>query len=101
VPFDGCAPRPFNTKSVHTYVPCRSGVYGVSNAREWIYIGETDNLQRALAGHLQESDTTLMSRNPTGFVFEECDALARVKRQDRLVFEYEPYCNRRWVKGRS
>jgi hypothetical protein len=72
-----------------------SGVYGISNAREWIYIGETENIQGTLLGHLQDFDTSIMKRQPTGFVFEVCDGTRRPTRQDRLVLEYEPICNRR------
>lgn len=72
-----------------------SGVYGISNAREWIYIGESDNIQEALLNHLMGSDTSLLQRVPTGFVFEPCESGTRPSRQDRLVFEYEPTCNRR------
>jgi hypothetical protein len=70
-----------------------SGVYGISNAREWIYIGESDNIQGSLLTHLQELRTALMKREPTGFVFEVCDPASRSSRQDRLVVEYGPACN--------
>lgn len=66
----------------------------MSNAREWIYIGESDDIQAALLSHLQETDSALMKKQPTGFVFEVCDPAGRPARQDRLVFEYEPACNR-------
>jgi hypothetical protein len=73
-----------------------SGVYGISNATEWLYIGEADNIQEALAGHLHEGNTPLMKRLPTGFVFEVCLWTRRPARRDRLVLEYEPTCNRHW-----
>jgi hypothetical protein len=53
MPFDQFIPRPLTPVAVHTYAPTESGVYGISNAREWIYIGETDDIQNALLGHLQ------------------------------------------------
>ncbi len=37
---------------------------------------------------------SLMKRQPTGFVFEVCDGARLSARQDRLVLEYEPFCNR-------
>ena len=95
MPFDQVIPRPLTPGAVHTYAPTASGVYGISNARGWIYIGETDNIQGALLAHLQQLGTSLMKRQPTGFVFEVCDGLRRQDRQDRLVLEYEPTCNRR------
>jgi hypothetical protein len=95
MPFEQLIPRPLNLIAVRAYAPATAGVYGISNAREWIYIGETDNIQGALLDHLQQLGTSLMKLQPTGFVFEACDGVRRQARQDRLVFEYEPTCNRR------
>jgi hypothetical protein len=94
MPFNQFIPRSFTPDSVHTYAPVSSGVYGISNAREWIYIGETENIQSSLLNHLHEINTTLKKREPTGFVFEVCDQAHRSSRQDRLVAEYGPSCNR-------
>jgi hypothetical protein len=94
MPFDQFIPRRLTPVAVHAYAPTESGVYGISNAREWIYIGETDNIQGALLNHLQGSDTPVTKREPTGFVWEVCDPARRPARQDRLVLEYEPTCNR-------
>ena len=93
MPFDQPTPRSLTPVSIRANAPAGSGLYGISNAREWIYIGETDNIQATLLGHLQELDTSLMKRQPTGFVFEVCDRDGRPARQDRLVLEYEPACN--------
>lgn len=94
MPFEQITPRRFTAGSIQTHAPVASGVYGISNAREWIYIGETDNIQAALLDHLQYLYTSLMKLQPTGFVFEVCDGAHRSARQDRLVLEYEPACNR-------
>ena len=93
MPFDQPTPRSLTPVSIRANAPIASGIYGISNAREWIYIGETDNIQGILLSHLRESDTSLMKRRPTGFVFEVCDRANRPVRQDRLVVEYEPTCN--------
>lgn len=95
MPFDRPTPRPFTHAAVRTYAPGSPGVYGISNAREWIYIGECDNIQSALLAHLQDTQALLMRRFPTGFVFEMCEGANRVARQDRLIREYEPMFNRR------
>jgi hypothetical protein len=94
MPFDQFAPLPFTSRVIGTHAPAVSGVYGISNAREWIYIGESDNIQDALYHHLQDLNASLMRRQPTGIVFEICDGPRRSARQDRLVLEYEPVCNR-------
>ena len=93
MPFEQITPRPFKPGSIQMHAPSAPGVYGISNAREWIYIGEADNIQGALLEHLQQRDTSLMQRQPTGFVCEVCDGARRSVRQDRLIMEYKPSCN--------
>jgi len=97
MPFD-THPRSLTLSSIHANAPTVSGVYGISNAREWLYIGETNNIQEQLLGHLREVDTLLMGKQPTGFTFEICEPSERICRQNRLVLEYEPFCNRRWKR---
>lgn len=94
MPFNQLIPQALTPVIVYAQAPTASGVYGISNAREWIYIGETDNIRGALLAHLQDSSAPVMQRQPTGFVFEVCERANRSARQDRLVFEYEPRCNR-------
>jgi predicted GIY-YIG superfamily endonuclease len=84
----------FTVPGVREHAPAVSGIYGITSAREWIYIGETDNIQQMLLGHLQEANTALLRKQPTGFVYEACEPAKRAGRQDRLVLEYEPTCNR-------
>src|SRR5947209_1799065 len=87
-------PHAFSASSVRAHAPATSGVYGLSNGREWIYIGETDNIQARLLEHLAESSTQLKSHAPTGFTYELCESTSRLRRQDRLVAQYGPVCNR-------
>lgn len=94
MPFEQIFPRSFTASSVREHAPALSGVYGISSALEWIYIGETDNIQETLFEFLREANTAVLKRRPTGFVFEVCDRARRPARQDRLVLEYEPVCNR-------
>ncbi len=94
MPFEQFFPRTLSVASVREHAPARSGVYGISNAREWILINETDNIQAALLHHLSEADSGMRQCLPTGFVFEVCDYARRQDRQERLVREYEPTWNR-------
>jgi len=94
VPFEHLTPRPFTSGAIQTYAPVAAGVYGLSNSREWIYIGEANDIKSALLDHLRDVSAPLMQREPTGFVFEVCDGGKRLSRQDRLVGEYSPACNR-------
>ena len=85
MPFTQFIALPFSSRIVEAHAPVASGIYRISNAREWIYIGETENIQRARFHHLQYRGTSLVKRQPTGFVFELCDGARRPARQDRLV----------------
>jgi hypothetical protein len=93
MPFDRFVPHPLTTASVRTYAPATSGVYGISNAREWIFIGAADNIQVALLDHLGDTGAAVMKKQPTGFVCEVCDQAHRPARQGRLILEYGPACN--------
>lgn len=94
MPFDQLFPRSFTASSVRRNAPALSGVYGISNATEWIYIGETDNIQEALLEHLRDQETSIRKLHPTGFVYEICERARRSGRQDRLILEYGPAKNR-------
>ena len=94
MPFEQFTPKSFTPVSVRTNAPSASGIYGISNAREWIFIGESDNIQASLLRELRQNDSALLKRLPTGFVFELCGIGERRARQDRLILEYEPVCNR-------
>jgi hypothetical protein len=61
--------------SARANAPATSGIDGSSNAREWILIGESDNLQSALLPNRHLSDSGLLK----GFL---------------LPMEDEPVCNR-------
>jgi hypothetical protein len=93
MPFNQLTPRPFTAQSVQMYAPSAAGVYGLSNAREWIVIKATDDIRGALLAHLDGASTPVKQRRPLGFVFEVCDGPMRPSRRERLVFEYEPVCN--------
>lgn len=93
--FSECAARSFTAISIRKNAPESSGVYGLSNGREWIFIGEANNIRARLMEHLQETGTLLMDRMPTGFTLEECLPSHRAARQDLLIRQFEPFCNRR------
>ena len=101
MPFENRFARVFSTESVQRDAPACSGVYGLSDAGQWIYVGETGNIQDRLLELLEEKSTFafLGGRTPTGFSFEICPSGGRIARQDRLVHELEPIVNRRpWSK---
>jgi len=48
---------------VRMFAPTASWVYGLSNARVWIYVGETADIRVALIAHLAGCRASMMNRN--------------------------------------
>ena len=91
--------RSFTISSIWKNAPPASGVYGLSNSREWLYIGETENIQADLLHHLDHPDAFLVESGPSGFTYELDPAERRVSRQQQLIAELDPRGNRRSVKA--
>lgn len=88
MPFEKIFPRSFTAQSIRQHAPALSGVYGLTDALGWLFIGETDNIQNSLMLHLEDSVPT--HARPRGFVYEVCEHAHRGQRLDRLVREYSP-----------
>jgi excinuclease UvrABC nuclease subunit len=86
---------PFTEPSIRASAPNSSGVYAIFNQTEWIYIGESNDVQRKLLEHLRETGSCINQHSPTGFVIESLGAGVRVVHQDALILEYRPLCNAR------
>jgi hypothetical protein len=97
VPFEGYGGFSFSPVSVQRNAPSMPGVYGLSNAHEWIFVGVADDIRAALLRHLQESNSPIKSRVPTGFTFEICHPSHWSARVARLVTELSPVCNKKGV----
>ncbi len=90
MPFAQLVPRAFHERGIGQYAPAVSGIFGISNAREWLYIGQTANIREALFECLRGGQAGLEKALPTGFVFEMCDPGGVHRRQAQLVAEYKP-----------
>lgn len=95
MPFENHGNRAFNQVSIGKNAPPASGVYGLSNSRQWLYVGETADIQGELLKHFRQPSAFLRGHNPSGFTYELSSAESRVARQDQLVSELEPIGNRR------
>lgn len=85
---------PFTETGILTNAPEAPGVYAICRDREWIYIGESDNLRRQLLAHLKNTTGPIARSGPTTFSFEVVvHAELRVARQHALVLELHPRCN--------
>ena len=85
----------FTPVSIRQNAPPSPGVYALSNARQWVCVGEADDVQAALRAHLSAPGTRLRAALPTGFTFELCQGSMRRARVERLILELSPACNDR------
>ena len=83
----------FTLASIRQNAPREPGVYALSNANGWIYVGFANDMQAALWKHLGEQGTALRDARPTGFTFEACDAQSQPDRAQRLISDLSPSCN--------
>jgi sugar (pentulose or hexulose) kinase len=90
MPFEQGAPSSFTAISIQNNAPDSSGVYGLSNSREWIFVGESSNIRAALLEHLRDSKSASDIRKPTGFSYENSPAAKRIARKNQLVRELTP-----------
>lgn len=91
--FSDCAPRSFTVVSIRKNAPESAGVYGLSNNRDWLFIGETNNIRASLLEHLNEVNTPLSAQRPTGFAYEVCSLPDSITRQRALSRHLKPVCN--------
>ena len=96
MPFARHSGYSFTTFSVRQNAPTWGGIYGLSNARGWIYIHAVDDIRAALLDHLSERNPTADFRSVTGFTFELCGTTERSKRCSHLIEELHPA-----VRGRT
>jgi len=94
MPFENHGNRSFTTVSIAKNAPSVSGVYGLADAREWIYVGEAPDIQAELLRHLRNPDEFLRQHPPSGFTYERSAAAQRIARQNQLVSELKPLGNR-------
>jgi len=88
----------FSASSINRYAPAAPGVYGLSNARGWIFVGESDDIRSSLFQHMQEGESRLGGEVPRGFSFELVAGKGRTARQQYLIEELQPMFNARVSK---
>ena len=89
MPFEHPARHVFMAVSMTRNAPQQEDLYGISNAREWIFIGVARDIRAAFLKHLHEMDTTVTFRHPTGSRLKSTLRPARVARFEQLIREYQ------------
>jgi len=82
----------FTFEAVRQKAPNASGVYTIYTARQWVYVGESDDIQQSLFRHLNEPNASINRFGPLSFSFELATADERQARRRVLIAQLEPAC---------
>jgi predicted GIY-YIG superfamily endonuclease len=86
---------PWNRNSILTSAPDKPGVYAIWNKQVWIYIGETQDIQRRLLEHFDNTEACIHQSGPAVWGYELFQSEQfRIQRQRALIRELLPACNR-------
>lgn len=91
---------PFQNSKLYRFdssnLPAVGGVYGILNKdRTVIYVGRTDDLNRRIGEHRNDSRHCMHRYAPVSIVFEPITSeKERIIRERMLIAEYNPPCNK-------
>jgi len=85
----------FGYRAVQDKAPKASGVYTIYTSRQWLYVGESEDVQESLFRHLNEPIACLAQRGPLSFSFQVVPQAERAGRHQALVSALGPACQRR------
>jgi hypothetical protein len=100
VSWDMATPYSLNRSNVLRNAPDHSGVYGLRRDEQWIYVGQSPNIQRGLLEYLSGHLPYVLQWQPNLFLFEVCPPRERVQRQRDLAQRYQPACNKKRLTAR-
>ena len=83
----------FGFRAVQDRAPKASGVYTIYTSRRWLFVGESDDIQNSLYGHLNDPSPCLSQRGSLSFSFELVAPAQRLLRQHALMKALVPLCN--------
>jgi len=83
----------FTAASVRAHAPGSSGVYGIFNAQQWVYVGACGDIQARLLSHVADTEAGIKRYSPTGFSFELQAEDSRAGRRDVLSRELAAQCS--------
>jgi hypothetical protein len=96
MPFNSSSGFEFSATGIAGYAPIVSGVYGIYNGSQWIYIDEARDIRLHLCSHFcgkSDQGSRIMACQPTYFIFEKCDPQSGATRKEELIREHRPLCN--------
>ncbi len=103
MPWNGSYGFGFTDDSIAANAPASSGLYALFTEKAWIYIGEADDIQRALREHkaliehLSEPEAWAWRYPKLAFGFWGMPAPERFETWKSLLEEFKPACNATFV----
>jgi excinuclease UvrABC nuclease subunit len=91
MPFPSQTPTPFTRPGVEWLAPNQTGVYGIYNSLQWVYVGKADDLRARLLEHLSNPD--ILKYYPTHYVTMVTTSPESAERT--LILELKPVANKR------
>jgi hypothetical protein len=82
----------FTPRAVFDKAPKDSGVYSIFTSKQWVYIGESDDIQQSLFNHLNEPGACLQRFSPLSFSFELKTPAERRATLDALIAARKSAC---------
>jgi hypothetical protein len=70
--------------------PEDSGIFGLKNHGEWVYIASSNNIRQALLYYLDGNMPWIAQQRPVQFAYELVDRARRTLRCSQLTAEYRP-----------
>jgi hypothetical protein len=70
--------------------PDDSGIFGLKNHGEWVYIASSNNIRQALLSYLEGNMPWIAQQRPIQFAYELVDGARRTLRCSQLTAEYRP-----------
>jgi len=70
--------------------PDDSGIFGLKNHGEWVYIASSNNIRQALLYYLDGNMPWISQQRPVQFAYELVDRARRTLRCSQLTAEYRP-----------
>ncbi len=83
----------FDEASIRRYVPAAPGVYGIFTKDRWVYVGQSQDLERRLLEHVFGDNPCVQRHSPTSFMFELAPVWQLDSREAALIRELSPACN--------
>ena len=89
--------RSWNKNSIEAMNLRQQGVYGIYNATFWLYIGQAEDMRERLLEHYNKTSdqsACIWKNKPTLFKTMLVSSSSLVVKEQELIKEYNPICNR-------